>query len=92
MRPKSFRSPGACCSNCKFCFYKKEYVTGSYRVYENFYCTFGDEHVRPSCGSSCLGEVWKCEEDKDAWYEWEKGRNVDRRGICDHFCYPDEEE
>ena len=92
MRPKSYRRPGACCENCKFCFSKTDHDSSSYRSYENFYCTFGDEEVRPSCGSYSLGEVWKCEEDKDAWYKWEKGRNISEKGICDHFCYINEEE
>lgn len=84
MIPKSYKKPDSYCKYCSFCFIREEYD----EIEKRYYCAFGDEEPRPSCGSYYMSEpwVWPNRDKMELWEEWSEQREVSPMGTCDKFC------
>jgi len=95
MKPKSYIVQSGC-AYCQFVFIKKERDSSN-----QYYCTRGDNEVRPKCGSVLMGESfllpmhtpghgylsssYEVEELIVKWEAWVKDREVRACGKCDEY-------
>jgi hypothetical protein len=81
--PETYRQQDGCW-NCRHSDATWEWDEGV-----TLYCTEGAP-PRPLCDSVAMSEQWRdgaaeYEEDRNAWEEWSKDREVARWGICDRY-------